>query len=465
MLEPIELVTNKSGKLYVEPEALQILKKYDKPIKVVSIVGTYRTGKSYLLNRLMGRNDGFPLGSTVNSKTKGIWMWIGDHPGDSGRALLLLDTEGLNDVKKGNKTHDAKIFTLAILLSSIFVYNSKGTIDAQALEGLHVATELSSHIRTEQKGYTEFSEFFPSFIWALRDFHLELVDGEGRPITEKQYLEKSLRVDINSKANFMAVKQAVRDYFPERSCFAFGLPVPFKHLRDLETKKESDLDPEFLEVGQRFLKHVLESRSFMKLRGELVLGRGVALLAEQYVKHINEGSIHLKSVHDYMIKDVNQEAIKSLVPTLDLFMSRLKYPLSGDEFMNFVSNKRTELFEEFRRKTINLDSHPEYIHEFDSQCGDIVKKYDGHNKAVSAHLCLEKLDEHCSDSIDSKMNEGKYFVPGGYLTLRKDVDQLEASYKALQSRLVMGPSANYVHEKYFKDKVTGLRLYMFMTWL
>ena len=42
----------------------------------------YRTGKSYLLNRLMGRSDGFPLGSTVQAKTKGIWMWLGDHPKD-----------------------------------------------------------------------------------------------------------------------------------------------------------------------------------------------------------------------------------------------------------------------------------------------------------------------------------------------------------------------------------------------
>ena len=49
---------------------------------VVSVVGMYRTGKSYLLNRLMGRSDGFPLGATVQAKTKGIWMWLGDHPKD-----------------------------------------------------------------------------------------------------------------------------------------------------------------------------------------------------------------------------------------------------------------------------------------------------------------------------------------------------------------------------------------------
>ena len=116
-------------------------------------------------------------------KQKESGCGLGDHPGDPSKALVLLDTEGLNDVRKGDKTHDAKIFTLAILLSSIFVYNSKGAIDSAALEGLHIASQLSKHIKTEQNQISDFSEFFPSFIWALRDFHLRLQDNRGNPIT------------------------------------------------------------------------------------------------------------------------------------------------------------------------------------------------------------------------------------------------------------------------------------------
>ena len=46
-------------------------KKYShaffRPVTVVCVVGPYRTGKSYLLNRLMGKDlrDGFPLGPTI----------------------------------------------------------------------------------------------------------------------------------------------------------------------------------------------------------------------------------------------------------------------------------------------------------------------------------------------------------------------------------------------------------------
>ena len=43
---------------------------------------------------------GFSLGSTVQSHTKGIWMWCVPHPKKPNRTLVLLDTEGLGDVEK-----------------------------------------------------------------------------------------------------------------------------------------------------------------------------------------------------------------------------------------------------------------------------------------------------------------------------------------------------------------------------
>jgi hypothetical protein len=40
------------------------------------VAGLYRTGKSYLLNRmLLNRPSGFGVGPTVNACTKGLWIW------------------------------------------------------------------------------------------------------------------------------------------------------------------------------------------------------------------------------------------------------------------------------------------------------------------------------------------------------------------------------------------------------
>ena len=44
--------------------------------------------------------EGFALESTVQSKTKGIWIWARRHPTDANKYLILLDTEGLGDVEK-----------------------------------------------------------------------------------------------------------------------------------------------------------------------------------------------------------------------------------------------------------------------------------------------------------------------------------------------------------------------------
>jgi len=40
------------------------------------IVGKYRTGKSYIINKaIIEKNNVFQVGSTINSCTKGLWLY------------------------------------------------------------------------------------------------------------------------------------------------------------------------------------------------------------------------------------------------------------------------------------------------------------------------------------------------------------------------------------------------------
>ena len=60
----------------VNNEAVDLLKSVPAPIGVISVVGMYRTGKSYLMNRMiLDRQSGFGVGPTVNPCTKGLWIW------------------------------------------------------------------------------------------------------------------------------------------------------------------------------------------------------------------------------------------------------------------------------------------------------------------------------------------------------------------------------------------------------
>lgn len=60
-------------------------------------------------------------------------------------------------------------------------------------------TELTKHIKVksnnedEADASAEFVRFFPSFIWAVRDFTLDL-EANGKPITADEYLENSLKL-------------------------------------------------------------------------------------------------------------------------------------------------------------------------------------------------------------------------------------------------------------------------------
>lgn len=56
--------------------------------------------------------------------------------------LLLIDSEGIGAFDE-DENHDTKIFLLAMLLSSYFIYNSMGTIDENALNTLNLIINLS----------------------------------------------------------------------------------------------------------------------------------------------------------------------------------------------------------------------------------------------------------------------------------------------------------------------------------
>ena len=96
---------------------------------------------------LAGQTSVFALGFSLESKTKGIWVWAVPHPSRQHTTLLLLDTEGLGDVEKGDKDHDAWLYTLTVLLSSTLIYNSMKTIDDDALTKLeYPCYKLISHL-------------------------------------------------------------------------------------------------------------------------------------------------------------------------------------------------------------------------------------------------------------------------------------------------------------------------------
>ena len=128
---------NDSGPLYAIPTSLELLRNIDKPVAVLSICGPYRSGKSYILSRILGVQDAFGVGHTMRQGTHGIWLATTALECDD-FVVVFLDTEGTD---QAGASDDAKmcnfsLVVLTVLISSTLIYNSMGVPKQSDLEAM-----------------------------------------------------------------------------------------------------------------------------------------------------------------------------------------------------------------------------------------------------------------------------------------------------------------------------------------
>ncbi|KAL1772146.1 guanylate-binding 4 [Sigmodon hispidus] len=436
MEAPICLVENENEELRVNPEAISILETITQPVVVVAIVGLYRTGKSYLMNRLAGRNHGFPLGSTVQSQTKGIWMWCVPHPTKPNHTLVLLDTEGLGDVEKGDPKNDSWIFALAVLLSSIFVYNSMSTINHQALEQLHYVTELTQLIRAkssprEVEDSREFVGFFPDFVWAVRDFMLEL-KLDGSPITADEYLENALKLIPGKNPKVQKcnmTRECIRYFFPVRRCFVFDRPTSDKNLLfQIEKIPENQLEWNFQVESKKFCSYIFSNAKTKTLRGGIIVtGNRLGTLVKTYVDAINSGTVPcLENAVMTLAQLENSAAVQRAAEHYSEQMAqRVRFPTDTlQELLDVHAACEKEAIAVFMKHSFK-DDEQEFQRKLVVAIEEKKEAFMQQNEAASVSHCqaeLEKLAEPLRASVFS----GAFSVPGGhslYLEARKKVEQ------------------------------------------
>ncbi|XP_040607618.1 guanylate-binding protein 1 [Mesocricetus auratus] len=457
---PVCLIENSDQQLVANQKALEILSAIKQPMVVVAIVGFYRTGKSYLMNKLAGKQKGFSLGSTVQSHTKGIWVWCVPHPQKPGHTLVLLDTEGLEDVEKGDNQNDCWIFALSVLLSSTFIYNSMGAINQQAMDQLHYVTELTDLIKSksspEQSAVDDsanFVSFFPTFVWALRDFSLELKFNENS-ITPDEYLECSLalRQGTDKKTKrFNEPRLCIRKFFPERKCFVFDRPAQTKQLAKLETVPEGELNVEFVEQVAEFTSYIFSSSGVKTLSGGITVnGPRLQNLVLTYVNAIRSGELpcmenavltlaqienaaSVQKAIEHYEKQMNQKVqlpTETLQELLDLHR-----PIESEAIEVFIKNSFKDVDQKFQKEL-----GEQLVEKRDA----FIKK----NMDVSSARCSDFLED-IFGPLEEEVKQGTFSKPGGYYLFLQRKQDLEKKYNQTPGK---GLQAEETLKKYFESK-------------
>ncbi|CAB5373518.1 unnamed protein product [Rhizophagus irregularis] len=357
----------KFGQILLNPEALNILRKINEPLAIISVVGSHRRGKSWFANVLHGRHDGFALGAKVEKCTRGIYMWSPPFKLTSKQSdrkiiqkrVIVLDSEGINDPKQ-DENWATKLFILCLVLSSTFIYNINGIVGRYEIGKLHLMTELSKFIQEPENG-----DFLPRLVILLRDFTLE------PPESFKDYFLDQLK-NINTKVA-MDINQFFYDFD------VYGLPHPGckrKMLQHMEEAKTNELDEEFVEEVENAIKSIYSQLSLKYIGPSTMQGISFVKFLENIVERMNSSEtstlLSIPFEYEIVIQYVAQEAIKESIRkynerTNTLINEEGKLPMLWEEFEKmhheYISEANKTFFEKVIGSPKQIRSFVEHLHE------------------------------------------------------------------------------------------------------
>jgi len=362
-----------------------------------------------------------------------------------------------------------QIFSLCILLSSFFIYNSIGAIDEQAIDDLHLVLNLARHIHlksgqdADAMSMQELAQCFPSFLWALRDFHLEPMDETGAPLTEKGYLENSLK-PIPGQDGKNKLREAIRELFRERNCVT--LPRPCNNeadLRQIQRMPYESLRPQFRKKVEAFVTTIYSSLRPKMMRGSHVSGAMFVALASEYCKSINSSGV--PTIHSAWTSVIQHQLRLSLHDATKVYESCLEekalrhLPMKEEELKEVHRAAKEDAVRAFLAP--KFDANDARFLEYREELAVRIKQSYEHakteNRNASYRLCEECAQELYLRHIASKLEQ-----PAAYERL----DQLIQDWDTVQShyaKTAAGPAQAEVLSRLLARKMAESTQRVWMT--
>ena len=303
-----------------------------------------------------------------------------------------------------NAEWDTRIFILALLMSSLFLYNTKNAIDARSFKELAITKKLADHIQVNKnasiKDKVALKNECPDFIWVLRDCFLN--ENESDADYFNGWLNrKSMSEDMED------IREALKSSFRSHCCFRLPMPVGEvrqkcfcfcwfnnktapsveERLQNLDQIPYDDLRDNFKTKMSKMCSYVIENANMKSVDGRPLNGQVFIGYINDVIESINKDQriILLDSFHAG-IRAVAQEGLDSAE---NFFV---------DSFNKFIENKLPIKWKIFDEEQLKITD----------KCYDIIKK-NVVGSEVIVNEYLEKFGHFLyADSIDSvKATNGK----------------------------------------------------------
>jgi hypothetical protein len=176
---------------------IEDINNIEKQIKVISIIGKARTGKSTFLNCLLtywksDTQNIFTMSSSGKHCTNGIDIYNISEEG-----IILLDFQG---IYLGDSSNDPKLLLLAYLLSDVIIFNEVKMLSNITLQQFEPMLSFINYLKG--KTTSELDNFNPKLIFRISDMSLDI-----EPTSNMQDMLKE------EDDQFQAIRECINDLF------------------------------------------------------------------------------------------------------------------------------------------------------------------------------------------------------------------------------------------------------------
>ncbi|CAE7244293.1 GBP3, partial [Symbiodinium microadriaticum] len=353
----------------------------------------------------------------TRSCTEGVDVFARPHPSGRGR-LVFLDVEGQGSTDR-NDTYDAALTTVAMLLSSMVVYNCLSVGLSGDVNKLELLSGFMQNIvdRTfEEHGEREAAgsdRFCPALMWLLRDFFLEMVDANERPCDADTYLEEVLLAPVSgsSRANKDKNRKLndIKQVLQKRCLRTLPRPIAGDDFRDLQEcgLQSPPLLPEFVQKAEKLLSEVNNLPIPKQHNGRCVSGAMLAALTEELVSSIDaKGVPELLTSWQQVCKQETLRAFQQAVMAYDAEWST--GPLPIDDASESHKKALGKSLQVYRSIVLGSGCIDELMQELDRK----LESWLAANDAAAEALCSRCLKEQLRTVMQAQ-EAGDYCVPGG----------------------------------------------------